>query len=200
LPSESYLDLGNRAAFENAFGEDGGDDAAPMLLHPDFAARVWQRDACAEMVLGGPVLAQVRRRLLLQAGWLGYAMNDDPDLRLKVGQHLASPDRIGSSYRFVLPAGARTARLVSRLHAPSAVSTDRADIGLLGVPVTELLLDRRALDLADCRLGEGWLEPFGPDGCRWTDGDARIAVAGMRELIVRLGAPGQYWRPAAQVA
>ncbi len=39
LPCESYLDTGNRAAFEN--GEAG------VQLHPDFAAAQWGRQACA---------------------------------------------------------------------------------------------------------------------------------------------------------
>ena len=59
LPAESYLDLGNRAAFE------GGGPA--LLLHAEFAARRWRRDACAELILGGPVLARVRRKLAVQA-------------------------------------------------------------------------------------------------------------------------------------
>jgi collagen type I/II/III/V/XI/XXIV/XXVII alpha len=46
LPCESYLDLGNRGAFDNGGGA--------VLLHPDFATRIWQRDACAELILGGP--------------------------------------------------------------------------------------------------------------------------------------------------
>ncbi len=41
-PCESYLDTGNRAAFENAEG--------PMELHPDFARRVWNESGCAEIL------------------------------------------------------------------------------------------------------------------------------------------------------
>ncbi len=188
LPTESYLDLGNRAAFEN--------DSGAVMLHPDFAAGIWERNACAEMILGGPLLAAVRRRLLLQAIWLGYRISDDPDLRLEVGQHVINPNRVGQRYRFVLPAGARTARLVSRPHVPSVVPSDR----LLGVPVAKLLMDRRPLDLSDQRLGKGWFDPQRGDGRRWTDGDARITITGMRELIVRLVGPGQYWSPPSRSA
>ena len=39
---ESYLDTGNRGAFENADG--------PMELHPDFARRVWSESGCAEIL------------------------------------------------------------------------------------------------------------------------------------------------------
>jgi hypothetical protein len=65
LPCESYLDLGNRDAFDN-----GG---VALRLHPDFAARIWQRDACAEQILGGPKLEAVRRRLSVQAALLKQA-------------------------------------------------------------------------------------------------------------------------------
>ncbi len=48
LPVESYLDTGNRGAFEN-----GG--VAPAL-HPEFGRRRWEQDACAPLWgEGGPV-------------------------------------------------------------------------------------------------------------------------------------------------
>ena len=65
LPVESYLDLGNRSAFENA--------GNPISLHPDFHARIWHETACAELILGGPVLTAARIRLKLQASWLEMA-------------------------------------------------------------------------------------------------------------------------------
>jgi hypothetical protein len=55
LPCESFLDTGNRAAFAN-----GG---APIHLHPDFAARIWDAEACAPLVLGGARLERVRAML-----------------------------------------------------------------------------------------------------------------------------------------
>ena len=65
LPAESFLDLGNRAAFENA-GET-------ITLHPDFHARIWREKACAELILGGPVLIAAQTRLKLQARWIEHA-------------------------------------------------------------------------------------------------------------------------------
>jgi hypothetical protein len=62
LPCESYLDLGNRAAFAN-----GG---VATVLHPGFGKRVWEREGCAELILGGPVLQRVRAQLQVQAGLL----------------------------------------------------------------------------------------------------------------------------------
>jgi Hint domain len=68
LPCETYLDTGNRAAFGN-----GG---AFVQLYADFAPRVWDAEACAPLVLGGPCLIEAKRRLLRQAVSLGYVTVD----------------------------------------------------------------------------------------------------------------------------
>ncbi len=59
LPTESYLDTGDRAGFEN-----GG---AALVLHPDFARRAWDAGACAELKVIGPEVAAVRARLAERA-------------------------------------------------------------------------------------------------------------------------------------
>ena len=38
-----------------------------IALYPDFAARRWEMKGCAAMVLTGPVLEGVRRRLAARA-------------------------------------------------------------------------------------------------------------------------------------
>jgi hypothetical protein len=55
LPAESYLDTGNRSAFEN-----GG---PALRLHPDFAQEVWAAAACAAQITFGPIHAAVVARL-----------------------------------------------------------------------------------------------------------------------------------------
>ena len=55
LPAESYLDVGDRSHFAN-----GGIVAT---LHPDLACRVWEAAACAPLVVSGPRLDAVKRRL-----------------------------------------------------------------------------------------------------------------------------------------
>jgi hypothetical protein len=55
LPVESYLDTGDRANFANC--------GAAVRLHPDFATRSWEAFGCAPLVVTGPQLAAVRRRL-----------------------------------------------------------------------------------------------------------------------------------------
>ena len=58
LGAESYLDVGNRAEFENA--------GVPMVLHPAFAPLAHEA-ARAPFVIAGPVLERVRARLAAMA-------------------------------------------------------------------------------------------------------------------------------------
>jgi T5SS/PEP-CTERM-associated repeat protein len=55
LPSESYLDIGDRRAFANGGG--------PVALHPDFASRAWEAEGCAPLVVTGAKIEGVRRRI-----------------------------------------------------------------------------------------------------------------------------------------
>ena len=52
LPTESFLDTGDRSNFENGGG--------PIRLHPDFNARMWESEGCARLILTGPELAAAR--------------------------------------------------------------------------------------------------------------------------------------------
>jgi hypothetical protein len=71
LPTESYLDTGNRAAFAN-----GG---SVVQAHADFARGVWQRAGCAPLVTEGPARDAVYRRLVVQALALGWGLQDAGD-------------------------------------------------------------------------------------------------------------------------
>ncbi len=59
LPAESYLENGDRHAFDNGGG--------PVMLHPEFGARRWEALGCAPMVVTGSALDAVRARLLARA-------------------------------------------------------------------------------------------------------------------------------------
>lgn len=59
LPVESFLDTGNRSAFEN-----GG---SGIQLHPNFAGWRWEAAGCAPLVVTGPLLEAARKRLALRA-------------------------------------------------------------------------------------------------------------------------------------
>jgi hypothetical protein len=184
LACESYLDTGNRGAFENGGGA--------VVLHPDFARRVWDGEACAAQIRGGPQLIEARRRLLVQATMLGHAVTDQPELRvLAHGRQLAT-EIDGRHWHVRVPNETASARIVSRVWIPAHVLADKSDRRSLGVAVSRLWLDGREVGLDSPGLVTGWhvAEPGG----RWTDGDAEIALAGVRDLAFELAMTGIYWQ------
>jgi hypothetical protein len=70
--AESYLETGNRAAFEN-----GGD---ALTLHPDFAQTLREQRGCTPFAESGPAVETVRQRILDRAG---IETTGDPDLRIR---------------------------------------------------------------------------------------------------------------------
>ena len=183
LPCESYLDTGNRAAFDN-----GG---AALSLHPDFARGVWDRHGCAKLVEGGPELAAIRARLLDRARALGYALTDAPALHLVAGGRIIVPERDGPVWRFDLPARACPVRLRSPAGIPAETRPARDDWRRLGVAIGALRFDGVPVRLADPRLTSGWHNV--EDGWRWTDGDAGLALAGVRRLELTVVMAERHW-------
>jgi hypothetical protein len=188
LPAETYLDTGNRGAFANGGGA--------AMLHPDFALRVWEAEACARLVVEGAALVAVRSRLLERAEALGHRTTPDAGLHLVADGRIVRPTTTGGVYCFRLAGGAGAVRLVSLSAMPASVRAEADDHRRLGVAVSRIVLDGRAIPLADARLGRGWhaVEPGGAaGGWRWTDGDAALDVAGGRVLEVEVAITGRYW-------
>ncbi len=183
LPCESYLDTGNRAAFANGGGA--------VMLHPDFARRVWQAQGCAPLVLEGAALTAARRRLIDQAGRLGWRQTGAPDLHLCIDGVRHAPRRVAGLQHFDLPAGARVVHLVSRAGVPAQTCPDAADHRRLGVAVAALLVNGHRLALQDARLGTGWHAAEAE--WRWTDGCAALALAGATQLGVGIAMTERYW-------
>jgi hypothetical protein len=189
LPAESYLDTGNRAAFANGGGA--------MQMNADFALRVWEREACAKLVLDGPAVVAIRERLHARAQQLGWTTTLAPAPLLLAGGQRIVPRASGDDVvTFRLPPGCRHAQLLSR--ATVAVHSDprSTDHRCLGLAVTALALDGVELPLDSARLGAGWHAP--EPGLRWTDGAAKLVLAGERTLAVRFARLQRYWtdRPA----
>ncbi|MDE2576894.1 MAG: Hint domain-containing protein [Rhodospirillales bacterium] len=192
LASESYLDTGNRAAFDN-----GG---PAIALHPDFARDIWATQACARLVLDGPVLIRTRARLLARALTLGHRLTRDPALILRAGgERLAPRITDDGTLSFALPPGTRVAHLLSRHAVPAHLRTADADHRRLGVAVARIALDGRAVALTDARLGAGWHAAEGD--WRWTDGAARLATGGAGRLTLHTLDLLAYWsaRPRGRI-
>jgi hypothetical protein len=179
LASESWLDTGNRAAFENA--------NETVVPHPVLAARTaeaaWANHAAAPLVISGPVLARIRRDLIAAARANGL-LTDDPDVRIVVGGSEIRPLRTeGTPLTFTVPAGARDIVIRSRAACASDVLADSADVRRLGVSlaVISLVSERgeRSIGLADPLLRDGFHACEGPSDApfRWTDGKAVLPAA-----------------------
>ena len=185
LPAESYLDTGNRAAFANGGGA--------VALHPDFSRAVWQRDACAQLVMEGAALAAVRQRLLARAAMLGRRLTREPMLALAVDGRAVVAERAGRWWSVRLAADAAFLRLRSRVWTPAETDPDPStDPRRLGVAVGALRRDGADLALDDPALAAGWHAP--EPGWRWTNGDAAIRVAGARRIGFAVAIVGHYWQ------
>ena len=82
-------------------------------------------------------------------------------------------------------------------HAPTTpppttpISPASDDCRRLGAAIEQVALDGRAVPLDDPRLTSGWHDPEG--AWRWTDGDAGLALAGVRVLAFGVAMRGRYW-------
>jgi hypothetical protein len=66
LPTESYLDTGNRGNFANGDGH--------VALYPDFASRVWEAGGCAPLMVTGPDVDAAKQMVAALAARHGKAV------------------------------------------------------------------------------------------------------------------------------
>ena len=188
LPAESFLDTGNRHAFENC--------GPALALHPEFALGRWAAAGCAPLVLGGATLHAIRADLLARAADLGFTRDVATRLDLVGPTGALAGRHTDGHHRWSIPT-AGIWHLRSDAEAPAHITPDGTDHRRLGVAIAALRLDAVDLPRTDPRLGAGWHgdEPQ-PDGggWRWTDGNAAITTEGPAtlELEVAMGAP--VWR------
>jgi len=198
MPAESYLDTGNRAQFSNS--------ERVVALHPDFAAKQMQTDACVPFVADGPVLAGIRQRLIERVAAQGYVVSHEPELCLAIDGRTVRPLSVsGMAYRFELAEAEREIRIVSRSGIPGGVTAENTDMRRLGVCLCGIVLHAAGRSLAIAidhpALGEGfqYVESNAAMNWRWTDGNALLPVslldglAGAATLELRLLWPGAYW-------
>ena len=211
LPTESYLDDGNRAAFENG--------APNISLHPDFAPRGWD-DACAPRCTEGDALVAARRLLHDRALELGYRVEAGGDLAVLADAAAIPPASVlamkgklyrgtGTLYRFLLPPGTREARILSGAGIPAWLDPGCEDRRALGVRLGAIYLDERNIALSSRLLAEGFyaVERRGRERWRWTNGAARLSLPERKrqdgpitlDLFVR-DTMRQWRQPAAAIA
>ncbi len=194
VPAETYLDTGNRGFF------DGGPGPTILFARPDAPPATAARRllSCAPLAWEADQVRPVWERLAARAGVSAPRPGTrDPSLLVAWGTRRLQPlpGTEPGRYRFALPAGSLTPRLISRVARPTALRPWLEDRRCLGVRVTGLRLQqgsrRRDIALDDPALSGGWWavesEADGPR--RWTDGAAWLPApdaAGPALLEVRI--------------
>ncbi len=173
LAAESYLDTGNRGAFDG--------NAGTRPLHPDFIAdpaaslRTFAERGCLPLVIDGPEVRTAHAILLARAEALGHALTRDPALAVTcdaAGLQVVADGSRG--LRLHLPAAARTVAVRSRAFVPEALDPACGDGRTLGAALA-VRLNGAALPARG--FGPGWYAPDAGAAWRWTTGDAVLKLA-----------------------
>jgi hypothetical protein len=167
LPAESYMDMDNRAFFEDETVGLEGLDRSNGKTHEDF---------CRPVAIGGQVLAFARERLIARAEAIGWKPEHDPDLRLLVDGQIHRPLSDGDTAVFMFPAAAGDVRLASTTFVPAHIGVgDRRELGicLFGLTFAGSGGGSRRVSIDDARLGEGLHDGEAHSGTqwRWTKGE-----------------------------
>jgi hypothetical protein len=211
VAAESYLDTGNRAFFSNA--------GLATLLHPELHInenlRCWETDACAPLVVHPDAVRPVWQRFADRAVMMGYAAPIRATTR-DAGVHLMVDGKFtrplvadGDMVSFMVPANARSVRLVSRATQPSALTPWVDDQRLLGVAIRSVILrdqtGETVMSADHPALRVGWhAAEHGPDGApwRWTAGDAELPIeaSGSYTMEIVLSQAANYFGGANKLA
>jgi hypothetical protein len=184
LTSESYLDTGNRAYFDNA--------GLAYVAHPEFhvnaGLKTWEEDACAPLAIDAETVAPIWHDLAARAEALGYsrpalATTADADIFLEAnGRRLRPVASADGRYSFMLPAGTKALTLRSRATAPADLNPLSGDWRPLGVAVRGMTLragdDHIVIPADHPGLTQGWhtAEKAGDSLWRWTSGAAQLPL------------------------
>ena len=171
MPTESYLEMGNRGFFA---------EAEAIALHASPDARVaTHADFCRPFHQDRLVVQFVRERLAARALVLGWALQQVPlaNLHLLVDGRRVEAQTSGWSARFLVSAGSKDVWLMSDTSVPAEVGSG-ADSRALGVCVGSLVADDgfgapATMAADDPLLSVGFHDiEEGPQ--RWTCGRARL--------------------------
>jgi len=185
LPAETYLDTGNRMAFENA--------GKAVALHPRFGRQVHTALAYAPFADAGWPVRHARAALQARLPDLGFTAAEADWWIEADGAVLPA---VNGAWQ--VPAGA-TARICSAAWRPMDMEHGNADTRLLGVCLGGIAIDGLAVTLDDARLREGF-HPVERDGAamwRWTAGAAILPADLFAEggvLTLDVVRPALVWR------
>ncbi len=176
LPTESYLDSGNRAQFGLGSANEAVNFATPAEL---YATRGY-----AKLALDAATVQPIWQRLADRAVALGLSVptvmtTTDAALRLLAGALVLKPVNVsGSKHTFVLPRGVAAVEVRSNAARPADASPWLVDRRVLGVAVAAISVEasdeRIDVALDGPALGRGWWAIEA--GARWTNGAAELVV------------------------
>ena len=188
LPSESYLDCGNRCAFAN-----GG---AFLEAHPDFRPKHYMQ-TCLPIALEGSEVVSAKQHLIDVLGARGVEPSEAADVHIVADGRRFEAIALGPDcLAFVLPADRKDIELRSNTFIPAWTRAESGDRRTLGLCVARLQIDGEDVALDGAALeGEGWSFPENNrDGrvWRWTKSAVRLKPH-VRLVAVKIAGRGLYW-------
>ncbi|GCE81461.1 outer membrane protein [Komagataeibacter oboediens] len=195
LPSESYLDVGNRAALG--------------LNVPALRPAASVSDYARPLVEDGPVIDAIRARLVARARGLGWQVSSRSNMHLSVDGKRVETVMNGDQACFTFPATAQNVHLRSRTFRPaeweSCSDTRTLGLSLSGLHIADGLGHEADIALDHANLENQFHEGEAADNVawRWTRGDLHLPpelwanCKGQVTLTLTLQhANGQYWDQA----
>mgnify|MGYP003361761430 CR=1 FL=1 len=183
--TESYLDTGNRRTFRQ--------DSAVVSL--GAGRRDWAEDAavplCVERVFVEPLFHALAARadevFGNQTSVNTAALTQDPDLHLvtQTGAIVRPVHQQASQYRFMLPPGVTSVRIVSRASRPSDVVgpyvDDRRMLGVAVASVQLITAEKQQSITTHLQADKpaGW--HAADTACAWTDGNASLPLPALEK-------------------
>ena len=189
LPTESYLDVGNRTDFNN-----GG---AYLEAYPDFRPK-HDSETCVPIVKDGPVVQKTKEILLARAAELGYVLTEDADVHVIADGERIEPVRLAKKrLAFLLPTAYSSIEMRTRRFIPAQINPAKDDQRSLGICVGRLQVDGVEVALTDeTAFARGWhLLEGNADGPQWRWSTGRTPLpAGTRLVVIDIGHQGRcYW-------
>ena len=202
--TESYLDTGNRAAFQQS--------GTVVTIGRSAPAKSWEHDAaaplCVDRAFVEPLFHALNYRKNSIAGRhaapAAVETTANPDLHLitQSGAIVHPMRRTMHQYSFMLPPNTQSVRIVSRASRPADVIgpfvDDRRYMGVAIADIQLLSADDKHTITAHLQAEKpaGWYATE-PAGCVWTNGDAVLPLdgylnhgnMGMLSMTVQAGGP-----------